>query len=65
MILVKKRFIENLFLLFYFFSHLNFKLKRLRCKDSLKSVFCAHVFKEKKEKERKKYRKLNYPEKRT
>ena len=49
-------------LYFIFFSNLNFKLKRLRCKDSLKSTLCAHVFKgRKKEKERKKYRKLNYP----
>ena len=54
--------LDTFFIVFFFFSNLNFKLKRLRCKDSLKSTFCAHVFKgRKKEKERKKYRKLNYP----
>ena len=56
--------LDTFFILFclIFFSNLNFKLKRLRCKDSLKNAFCAHVFKgKKKEKERKKYRKLNYP----
>ena len=50
------------FILFYFiFFKSQFKLKRLRCKDSLKSAFCAHVCTGKKEKERKKYSKLNYP----
>ena len=37
------------FILFYFiFFKSQFKLKRLRCKDSLRSAFCAHVFKGKK-----------------
>ena len=44
----------SFFFIIFCFSNLNFKLKRLRCKDSLKNAFCAHVFegKKKKKKER-------------
>ena len=48
------------FCFFSFFSNLNFKLKRLRCKDSLKNAFDAQAFKEKKRQRKKEMCKLNY-----
>ena len=66
MISVKKQFIylfpDLLEKKDFFFQISISTFKRLRCKDSLKRTFGEHVLKEKKkEKERKKYRKLNYP----
>ena len=45
----------------FFFSNLNFKLKRLRCKDSLKNAFDAQAFKEKKRQRKEEMCKLYYP----
>ena len=56
--------ITNAILLFFvfcfFFSNLNFKLKRLRCKDSLKNAFDAQALKEKKKTKKERKKCVNY-----